>query len=78
LKSEIERQAAFYRGYLIDDRSLGPLTVALAAIVALWFVVYLADCIGAMARPTAECPAQRSHLADQPTRLDPETGAGEF
>jgi hypothetical protein len=49
VKSEIERQAAFYRGYLIDDRSLGPLTVALAAIVALWFVVYLADCIGAMA-----------------------------
>jgi hypothetical protein len=42
----MERQAAFYRGYLIDDRSLEPLTVALAAI---WFVVYLADCIGAMA-----------------------------
>jgi hypothetical protein len=49
LKSEMERQAAFYRGYLIDDRSLAPLTVALAAIVALWFLVYLADCIGAMA-----------------------------
>ena len=49
MNSEIKRQAAFYRGYLVDDRSLGPLTVALAAIVALWFVVYLADCIGAMA-----------------------------
>jgi hypothetical protein len=49
VKSEIERHAAFYRGYLIDDRSVEPLTVALAAIVALWFVVYLADCIGAMA-----------------------------
>ena len=45
----MERQAAFYRGYLIDDRSLRPLTAAFAAIVALWFVVYLADCLGAMA-----------------------------
>ncbi len=29
MKSEIERQVAFYRGYLIDDRSLEPLTVGL-------------------------------------------------
>jgi hypothetical protein len=50
VKSEMERHAAFYRGYLVDDRSLGPLTAALAAIVALWFVVYLADCLGAMVK----------------------------
>ena len=37
----IEKQAAFYRGYLIDDRSLAPLTTALAAIVSLWLLVYL-------------------------------------
>jgi hypothetical protein len=37
----IEKQAAFYRGYLIDDRSLTPLTIALAAIVSLWLLVYL-------------------------------------
>jgi hypothetical protein len=49
VKSEMERQAAFYRGYLIDDRSLEPLTVALATIVALWSFVYFADCIGVMA-----------------------------
>jgi hypothetical protein len=62
----MERQAAFYRGYLIDDRSLEPLTVALATIVALWSLVYFADCIGVMAN--AERPAQRSHLADRLTR----------
>jgi hypothetical protein len=42
----IEKQAAFYRGYLIDDRSLAPLTTALAAIVSLWLLVYLASAIG--------------------------------
>jgi hypothetical protein len=36
----IEKQAAFYRGYLIDDRSLVQLTTALAAIVSLWLLVY--------------------------------------
>ena len=42
----IEKQAAFYRGYLIDDRSLIPLTRALAAIVSLWLLVYLVSVIG--------------------------------
>ena len=42
----IEKQAAFYRGYLIDDRSLAPPTRALAVIVGLWFLVYLASAVG--------------------------------
>jgi len=42
----IEKQAAFYRGYLIDDRSLAPLTTALAAIVSLWLLVYLVSAVG--------------------------------
>ena len=42
----IEKQAAFYRGYLTDDRSLAPLTTALATIVSLWLLVYLASAIG--------------------------------
>jgi hypothetical protein len=42
----IEKQAVFYRGYLIDDRSLVPLTRALAAIVGLWLLVYLVSAIG--------------------------------
>ena len=37
----IEKHAAFYRGYLPDDRSLVPLTVLLSATLALWLLVYL-------------------------------------
>ena len=42
----IEKQAVFYRGYLIDERSLAPLTTALAAIVGLWLPVYVVGAIG--------------------------------
>jgi hypothetical protein len=42
----IEKQAVFYRGYLVDDRSLAPLTIALAAIVSLWLLVYLVSVVG--------------------------------
>jgi hypothetical protein len=42
----IEKQAAFYRGYLIDDRSLAPPTTALAAIAGLWLLVYAVSAIG--------------------------------
>ena len=41
----IERQAAFYRGYLIDDRSLAPLTNALMTIVSLWALVYFMSAV---------------------------------
>jgi len=37
----IEKQAAFYRGYLADERSLVPLTIVLATVVAVWLLVYL-------------------------------------
>jgi hypothetical protein len=63
----IESHAAFYRGYLIDDQSLAPLTVAWATIVALWSLVYLVDCVGPLAKPpTAETAAQWSYLAARP------------
>ena len=42
----IEKQAAFYRAYLIADRSLAPLTTALATIVGLWLLVYVVSAIG--------------------------------
>jgi hypothetical protein len=60
----IERQAAFYRGYLIDDQSLTPLAVALATIVALWSLVYLVGCVAPLAKqPTAEVATQWPALA---------------
>jgi hypothetical protein len=37
----IEKQAAFYRGHLTDERSLVPLTIVLASVVAVWLLVYL-------------------------------------
>ena len=42
--SGTDRHAAFYRGYLPDDRSLLPLTIALATTVALWLLLFLAVC----------------------------------
>jgi hypothetical protein len=63
----IERQAAFYRGYLTDDQSLAPLTVALTTIVALWSLVYLVGCFAPLAKqPTGEAVAQWSDLAARP------------
>jgi hypothetical protein len=63
----IERHAAFYRGYLIDDQSLAPLTVALATTVALWSLVYLVGCFAPLAKqPTGEAVAQSSDLAARP------------
>ena len=52
MKRGIEKHAEFYRGYAIADRSLAPLTVGWAAIVALWFLVYLIGCIGPMTKPS--------------------------
>jgi len=67
IASEAEKYAAFYRGYLIDDKSLAPLTVALATIVALWSLVYLLSCFVPPARqPTAVVATQWSSLADRP------------
>ena len=37
----IGKQAAFYRGYQPDDRSLAALTVLLSTTIALWLLVYL-------------------------------------
>jgi hypothetical protein len=42
----IGKHAAFYRGYLPDDRSLFPLTVLLSPTVALWLLVYLIGVAG--------------------------------
>jgi hypothetical protein len=45
MKRWIETDAAFYRGYLADDRRLTPHIVAWATIVALWSLVYLIGCL---------------------------------
>ena len=55
-------QAAFYRGYLTDERSLVPLTIVLVSVVALWLFVYLVATV-------AEVPARRRRLARRPVTI---------
>ena len=52
----IGKQAAFYRGYLPDDRSLVPLTVLLSTTLGLWLLVYL---VAAVADPHEDAAAGR-------------------
>jgi hypothetical protein len=59
----IEKQAAFYRGYLIDDRSLAPLTIAFAAIAGLWLLVYLISAIGGPGGEPADAAGCGAHVA---------------
>jgi hypothetical protein len=60
----IEKHAAFYRGYLVDDQSVAPLMVALATMVALWSLLYLIGCFAPLAKPPAPtATAQWSTLA---------------
>ena len=41
----IEKQADHYHGFLVPDRGLAPLAMALATIVALWILVYVVSAI---------------------------------
>lgn len=65
MKCGIDIDAAFYRGYLIEDRNLTPHVAALATLVALWSLVYLVGCVAPMAKPNAEVAAQGPSLADR-------------
>jgi hypothetical protein len=49
-----EKQTAFYRAYLIDDRGLIPLTIAWATIVGLWLLVYLVSAVAPEAARVAQ------------------------
>jgi hypothetical protein len=63
MKCGIDIDAGFYRGYLIDDRSLTPHVAALATLVALWSLVYLVGCLAPAAKPNGVTAAQWSSLA---------------
>jgi hypothetical protein len=67
VRNAIEKHAAFYRGHLVDDRSLVPLAIAWATIVALWLLVYLVSAVGPQAKlQTAQLAAQASTLTSRP------------
>jgi hypothetical protein len=68
----IARQAAFYRGYLPDDRSLLPLTFILSTTVALWLLVYLAGVVADAAQGGgAARVASERFFRDRPTSSSP-------
>ena len=53
----IGKQAAFYRGYLPNDRSLVPLTVLLSTTLALWLLIYV---VAAVAEAHQDASAWRA------------------
>jgi hypothetical protein len=55
----IEKHAAFYRAYQPHERSLVPVAVVLATMIALWLLVYLLSALGPYVPPTAS-PSQQS------------------
>jgi hypothetical protein len=55
----MEKQAAFYRAFLPDDRSLVPLTVLLSTTVALWLILYLICAAGDAPQYATPCSPQR-------------------
>lgn len=54
--NRIEKQAAFYRGYLADDRDLAAVIAVLVMGMALWLFLYLVSAIG----PTPERGGMRT------------------
>ena len=65
----IDKHATFYRAYLPADRSLVPMTIALATIVALWFFVYLVIAVG----PQTEAETMRPGTHAAPIALQSES-----
>jgi hypothetical protein len=59
----IEKHAAFYRGYQPDDRSLFPVAIVLATLVAVWLLVYLVSAVGPHAGPLTVHLSPRSQSA---------------
>jgi hypothetical protein len=57
----IEKHATYYRGYLPHDRSVIPLAIALATVVALWLLIYLISIVGP--EPRRETAQSAAHAA---------------
>jgi hypothetical protein len=66
--NDIEKQAAFYRGYLTDERSLVPLTIVLASVVALWLLVYLVAAVAEVRQDAGAWRAAPSPSVTVPLR----------
>jgi hypothetical protein len=62
-----EKHAAFYRGYQPDDRSLIPVAIVLATLVALWLLVYLVSAVGPHSgKATGQSPSHSAFSVSHP------------
>jgi hypothetical protein len=59
----IEKDAAYYRAYLPDERSLGPVAILLDNIVALWLLFYLVSVIGPVPTVRDQLFAERATVS---------------
>jgi hypothetical protein len=67
----IEKQAAFYRGYLTHERSLVPLTIMLTSVVALWLFVYLVAAVAGPAQGGGGRAASVTFIRNPPAASSP-------
>ncbi len=55
--NDIEKQAAFYRGYLPDERGTAAVAVVLLTGVATWLLLYLLTLVGPAPGAARPAPA---------------------
>ena len=61
--NEIEKHAAFYRGYLADDRRLASVIGVLLTAIALWLLFYLVSLVGPASRTAPRSGPPPAHAA---------------
>ena len=67
--NRIERHAAFYRGYLADDRNLTAVVAVLLMGIAFWLFFYLISAVGPQSdRRAASVRHASTFGSSEPTR----------
>ncbi len=61
--NEMEKQAAFYRGFLADDRNVASVAVVLMTAIAMWLMFYLVSLIGPAPDFARERPVPAATIA---------------
>ena len=62
----IEKHAAYYRGFLADDRSAAPVAAVLVTGIAVWLLFYLVSLVGPAPGLTASKARNGASAASQP------------
>ena len=58
-----EKYAAYYRGYLADDRRLASVIGVLLTAIALWLLFYLVSLVGPASQQSLRSGAPPAHAA---------------